>query len=58
MTITGAVLGDFARASFSLDLQGITLTAWASAAETDSVRFQNGTGGTIDLGSRALPVRT
>jgi hypothetical protein len=57
VTITGAALGDFARASFSLDLQGITLTAWVSAANTVSARFQNGTAGTIDLGSGTLRVR-
>lgn len=54
VTVTGAALGDFAEASFSLDLQGITLTAWVSAANTVSVRFQNETGGTIDLGSGTL----
>ena len=57
VTIPGAALGDFARASFSLDLQGITLTAWVSAADTASVRFQNGTTGTIDLASGTLRVR-
>jgi hypothetical protein len=49
----GQVLRDFARGSFSLDLQGITLTASVSAAGTVSVRFQNGTAGAIDLGSDA-----
>ena len=55
--VPGAALGDFARASFSLDLEGITLTAWVSAADTVSVRFQNGTGATIDLSSGTLRVR-
>ena len=54
VTVTGAALGDFARASFSLDLQGITLTAWVSAADTVSVRFQNESGGAIDLASGTL----
>lgn len=57
VTVTGAALGDFAQASFSLDLQGITLTAWVSAANTVSVRFQNETTGTIDLGSGTLRAR-
>jgi hypothetical protein len=57
VTVTGAALGDYAEASFSLDLQGITLTAWVSAADTVSVRFQNETGGTIDLGSGTLRAR-
>ena len=57
VTVTGAALGDFAQASFSLDLQGITLTAWVSAANTVSVRFQNETTGTLDLGSGTLRAR-
>ena len=57
MTVTGAALGDFARASVSGDLQGVTLTAWVSAADTVSVRFQNGAAGAIDLASGTLRVR-
>lgn len=57
VTVPGAALGDFAQASFSLDLQGITLTAWVSAANTVSVRFQNETTGTLDLGSGTLRAR-
>jgi hypothetical protein len=57
VAVPGAALGDFARGSFSLDLQGITLTAWVSAADMVSVRFQNGTAGAIDLGSGTLRVR-
>lgn len=54
VTVTGAALGDYAAASFSLDLQGITLTAWVSAADTVSVRFQNETGAPIDLASGTI----
>lgn len=57
VTATGAAVGDFAEASFSNDLQGITLTAWVSAANTVSVRFQNESGGTLDLASGTLRVR-
>ena len=57
VTVTGAALGDHAIASFSLNLQGITLTAWVSAADTVSVRFQNESGGTLDLASGTLRVR-
>jgi hypothetical protein len=54
VTVSNAQLGDIAEASFSLDLQGILLTAWVSAADTVSVRFQNETAGVIDLGSGAI----
>lgn len=57
VTVTGAALGDFVKASFSLDLQGITLTAWVSATNTVSVRFQNETGGVLDLASGTLKAR-
>jgi hypothetical protein len=54
VTVTGAALGDFAAVSFSLDLQGITLTAYVSAADTVTCRFQNETTGTLDLASGTL----
>jgi len=57
VTCTGAALGGFASASFSLDLQGITLSAYVSATNTVSVRFQNESGGTLDLASGTLKVR-
>lgn len=57
VTVTGAALGDYASASFSLNLQGIILSAWVSAANTVSVRFQNETGGSINLGSGTLRAR-
>ena len=50
-------LGDFAEASFSLDLQGIGLTAYVSAANTVSVRFQNESTAAVDLGSGTLRAR-
>ena len=57
ISCAGAVLGDIAVATFSLDLQGISLTAWVSAADSVGVRFQNETGGAINLGSGTLYVR-
>lgn len=54
VTVTGAALGDVALASFSLSTQGITVTATVTAANTVTVRFQNETGGAIDLASGTL----
>lgn len=54
VTVTGAALGDMAAASFSLTTSGITITAWVSAANTVSVRFQNESGGALDIGSGTL----
>lgn len=49
ISVPGASLGDFVLVSFSNDLQGVIVTAWVSAADTVSVRFQNETGGAVDL---------
>lgn len=57
VTVAGAALGDFASASFSLATSGITITAWVSAANTVSVRFQNESGGVLDIGSGTLTAR-
>jgi hypothetical protein len=57
LAVNGAALGDYARASFSTDLQGVTLTVWVSAADMVSVRFQNGTTAAVDLGSGMLRAR-
>lgn len=57
VTVLGAALGDFAQAAFSQDLAGITLTAWVSAENTVSVRFQNESGGVLDLASGTLKAR-
>ena len=54
VTVTGAALGDFAIPSFSLTTSGITLTAWVSATDTVSVRFQNESGGLLDIASGTL----
>lgn len=57
VSVPGAALGDFAQAAFSLPLQGILLTAWVSATDVVSVRFQNESGSPIDLSSGTLRVR-
>lgn len=54
VTVTGAALGDMAAASFSLATSGIIITAWVSATNTVSVRFQNESGGVLDIGSGTL----
>lgn len=58
ITVIGAALGDMVTGvSFSLDLQGISVTGWASAADTMSVRLLNGTAAAVDLASGTLRVR-
>lgn len=54
VTVTGAALGDFAMASLGVDVAGISVTAYVSAADTVSVRVQNESGGTLDLASTTL----
>lgn len=54
VTVTGALLGDLAIASFSLNTSGVDITAWVSASNTVSVKFSNRTGSTVDLASGTL----
>lgn len=56
VTVSGAQIGDFVTASFSLDQQGIALHGYVSAASTVTVLFKNGTVGAVDLGSGTLRV--
>lgn len=56
-TITGSLLGDTVMCSFDQPLQGINLYAWVSAVDTVTFRYQNNTGGTIDLASGILKAR-
>jgi hypothetical protein len=57
VTVPGVQLGDYVLGvAFSLDLQGITVTGYVSAANTVSVRFQNESAGTLDLASGTLSV--
>lgn len=57
VTVNGAALGDIVLGvSNSVDLQGILMTAYVSAANTVSVRFQNETTGPLDLASATIRV--
>lgn len=56
VTVTGAALGDFARASFSLDVTDLELSAQVTAANTVTVTLSNNTGGALDLGSGTVYV--
>lgn len=56
-SVTGAALGDFVMASFSLDLAGLSLTGYVSAANTVTVVLVNNTGGAVDLASGTITVR-
>ena len=57
VTVSGASLGDFATASFSLPNAGVQLLAQVTAANTVTVAFWNVTGGAIDLAAGTLRVR-
>lgn len=54
VTVTGAALGDTVAVGFSLDLQGMQLTGYVSAADTVTAVLRNGTAGAIDLASGTL----
>lgn len=57
VTVTGAALGDYVdNLSFSNDLQGVILSGYVSAANTVAVRFQNESGGVLDLASGTIRV--
>lgn len=57
VTATGAALGDYVAASFSLDLQGMMISGYVSAANTVTVAFRNGTLADLNLASGTLKVR-
>ncbi len=54
VTVTGAALGDFAIASFSLDVTDLVLDAQVTAADTVTCILANNTGGNIDLASGTI----
>lgn len=57
VTVAGAALGNYVQASFSLDLQALTLTAYVSSANTVTAVLANNTAGAVDLASGTLKVR-
>lgn len=57
VTLGGCVMGDYAVASFSLDVTDLQLTATVTAAGTVTAVLSNSTGGAVDLGSGTLRVR-
>lgn len=56
VTVVGAKLGDFARAAFGVNLQGMTVTAYVSAADTVTIRVQNESTATVDLASSTVNI--
>jgi hypothetical protein len=54
--VPGAALGDFAIASFSLDLQGLGTHAYVSAPNVVTVLLMNLSGGVVNLSSGTLKV--
>lgn len=57
VTVTGAVLGDFAIGSYGVDIAGMTATYYVSAADTVTLRLQNESGGTLDFASTNINAR-
>lgn len=57
ITVTGAALGNYVQVSFSLDLQGLSLIGYVSAANTVTAVLSNLTVGAIDLASGTLKAR-
>lgn len=57
VTVTGAALGDYAMASFSLDVSDLVLDAQVTASNTVTCVLANNTGGAVDLASGTLYVR-
>jgi hypothetical protein len=54
VAVTGALLGQPALASFSLDLQGLQMSAYVTSSDIVRVVLRNDTGGAINLGSGTL----
>jgi len=57
VTVTGAVVGDYAKASLSIDILDLVLDAQVTAADTVTCVLANNTGGAIDLASATVYVR-
>lgn len=57
ITVTGAAFGDFVLVAAPYDLEGLTVTAYVSAANTVDIRIQNESGETVDLDSGTWKVK-
>ena len=57
VTVNGAVLGDMAVASFSLDVEDLILDAQVTAANTVTCILANNTGGAVDLAEGTVYAR-
>lgn len=57
VTVPGVALGDMVLgASLGVDLVGLTVTGYVSAANTVKFRVQNESGSTVDLASATLKI--
>ena len=57
VTVAGVALGDMViGASLGVDLVGLTVTGYLSAANTVKFRIQNESGSTVDLASATLRI--
>ena len=55
IAVPGVVLGDLVISlSMGVDLAGLTVTPYVSVANVVSIRFQNESGGTLDLASTTV----
>ncbi len=55
VAVPGVALGDMVlSASLAVDVAGLIVTAYVSAANTVSIRFQNETGASVNLASSVL----
>ena len=55
IAVPGVALGDIVlNVSLKIDVSGISITPYVSAANVVSIRFQNESGGTLDLASTTV----
>lgn len=55
IAVPGVALGDIVlNISMGVDVSGISITPYVSAANVVSIRFQNESGGTLDLASTTI----
>jgi hypothetical protein len=58
VTCTGAALGDYAQASISLDTEDMVVSCAVTATNTVTVVLHNETGGSVDILTPTVRVRT